>query len=129
MCITMWTSVVSGNLPALQAHVLFLKPVQTGFPDDCDSRLLVSATVAVLRAAGLSRALSSVLLNRRIKRQTCLDVRTRNKGRVCWQQAAVLGIAPTYGPHAARLAHIDARGQTLPGGYSPDSDTEADEAR
>lgn len=29
-------------LPHLQAHVLFLKPVQTGFPADCDSRLLVS---------------------------------------------------------------------------------------
>lgn len=44
-------------------------------------------------------------------------------------QAAVLGIAPTYGPHAARLAAVDASGAKLPGGYSPDSDTDADESR
>jgi hypothetical protein len=37
----------------MQAHVLFLKPVQTGFPNDCDSRLLVSALPAALRAAAL----------------------------------------------------------------------------
>lgn len=48
---------------------------------------------------------------------------------VWWPQAAVLGIAPTYGPHAARLAPTDARGGVLPGGYSPDSDTDADEGR
>jgi hypothetical protein len=41
----------------MQAHVLFLKPVQTGFPNDCDSRLLVSALPAALRAAALARAL------------------------------------------------------------------------
>lgn len=44
----------------MQAHVLFLKPVQTGFPNDCDSRLLVSALPAALRAAALARALWSV---------------------------------------------------------------------
>lgn len=44
-------------------------------------------------------------------------------------QANALSIAPTYGPHAARLAPIDARGGVLPGGYSPDSDTDADEGR
>ena len=102
----------------MQAHVLFLKPVQTGFPTDCDSRLLVTALWQCIRPYDRRHVLHNNFL--RSCSHRCV---------VCWQQAAVLGIEPTYGPHAARLAHTDARGRTLQSGYSPDSDTEADEAR
>lgn len=104
-------------------QLLYLKPVQTGFPTDSDARLVVSCA---LLAPAIANALSTrtplttlrVLANKRhatLQEDTALPP----------VQGAVIGASEECGPHAAALL----QGGGGSSGYSSDADTDLEGAR